>query len=182
MGGLLDEVALEAMVYDEATALPGSRVLGLPAHPGVEGGAALALAAGAHTRLDARAHLGAFHHAGLAVGGTLDGGLAVEHAFTFGAVVGAEVGVGALWSRGPDGEYVKDGGEWTFRHDAGLLAVRPSLAAELGWRLGAGGGAPRLLFRYRAWVEAPFSPGFIPVMIHGDTGFALRIPLAPRSW
>ena len=50
------------------------------------------------------------------------------------------------------------------------------------WRLGADvKRASRVSLHYRAWVEMSFAPGFIPVMLHGDLGLSLRVPLARRS-
>ncbi len=163
----------EVSLYDEATALPFARVVALPVHPGLEVAGGVTLAAGSAGRLEARAHLGGLHHAHLADTFTADVGLAAAAAPAWGGFAGAELGLGAALSVAPGGEYALEGGEYRSVGPAPHLAARPSFALELG---GHTRGGVEVALRYRAWVEAPFAPGFIPVMVHGDTGLVLRLP------
>ena len=173
---------LELMAYREATRVPWAVRAG-PLHPGVEGALRWPLTRTEVVRVDVTARAGAFHHRALTTAGTADVGLAVRRSWPRGPMIGTELALGGLLGRAPGREYVPDGqGGWA--HDAARWrpAARVSLAVEAGFRVSrADPAGPGLFLRVRHWAEAPFSPGFIPAMVHRDVGVALQLPLGGRG-
>lgn len=174
--------SLELTAYREATRVPWAVRAG-PLHPGLEGALRWRLGGSEQRHTDVTTRLGAFHHRDLTTAGTADLGLSVQGGWRAGPLIGGELGLGGVLGRSTGQEYAPDG-EGGFAPVAARWrpAARVSLTVEAGFRLGPPDRVRAwLVLRVRHWAEAPFSPGFIPAMVHRDVGLALRVPLRGRE-
>lgn len=171
----------EVAIFNEATAVPFTRFITVPVHPGLQVGARRDIAAGDHHRVPVGVHLGYFHHAHLAQGFYVGGDLGYEWRAGFGVSLAATLGVAYLrtYTTGPEFQFKN--GAYIRRPDKGNGRVMPSLSFDAGYHLGGEPRRTQLFLRYRSWIEYPYSPGFIEVMSHIDLHVGVRIPIHPTE-
>ena len=176
-----DPIPLNLSLFNEATALPFTRFVTLPLHPGIQAGTEFDYRVGLHTRLFQTANAYYFHHAHLNQGIGLSTDLGWEYRHRTGLTGGALLGVGYLHSFNVAEEHVLVDGEYVQRADHGNARLTPSLSLELGYCLNRENlSGSKLFLRYQAWAEFPYSPGFIPLMTHINLHLGARI-MIPRK-
>lgn len=165
---------LQVSLFNEATAIPFTRLVTLPLHPGVQVGTDWDLRAGAHTRLFQSANLSYYYHGQLNQALAFHTELGYEYRAPWGLAAGARLGIGYMHTFATTKEYAFQGGQYVERTDLGNARLFPSLALDLGYYLGPDDRSPKLFLQYQAWAEYPYSPGFIPVMAHINLHLGLR--------
>lgn len=173
---------LQVSVFNEATALPFTRFLTLPLHPGVQVGTDWDYKAGNRSRLYQAVQLSYYYHGQLNQGVGLHTELGYEYRHRSGLAGGALLGLGYLHTFATTREYAFQDGQYVERRDFGNARLYPSLSLELGHYLRrADARSPKVFLRYQAWAEYPYSPGFIPVMTHINLHLGVRCFLPTRS-
>ncbi len=180
--GLDKHLPLQVSVFNEATALPFTRFLTLPLHPGVQVGTDWDYKVGKRSRLYQAVQLSYYYHGQLNQGVGLHTELGYEYRHRTGLAAGALLGLGYLHTFATTREYAFQDGQYVERRDFGNSRLYPSLSLELGHYLRrADARSPKVFLRYQAWAEYPYSPGFIPVMTHINLHLGVRCFLPTRS-
>lgn len=159
--------ALTISLFNEATALPFTRFITSPLHPGMLVGTEFNYRTKKHTRLFQTANISYFYHRQLNQGIGLMTELGYEYRSNPGIAVTSLLGIGYLHSFVTKEEFTFKNGQYFKKADRGNARFVPSLSVDLGYYLQHKNRfSPKIFFRYQAWAEYPYSPGFIPVMLH----------------
>jgi len=162
-------------LLNESTAIPFTRLITTPVHPGIQVGTEADLNQYAHSRVFIALHIGYFYHKSFAQAIYVKPSLGFEYNHASGFGISGSLGLGYLHTFTTQDEYKLIEGEYTRRADAGNARMMPSLALSLNYRLKPGEvTSPKIFFTYESWVEYPFSPGFIPVMTHLTTQLGVQ--------
>jgi hypothetical protein len=154
-------------LFNEATAIPFTKFLTLPLHPGIQVGTEIAYRTSAHSRLFQTANLSYYYHGQLNQGIALHTELGYEYRNRLGLALSALLGLGYMHTFATTKEYVFQDGQYLERTDFGNARLYPSLSLDVGYYLAPESvRSPKIFLRYQAWAEYPYSPGFIPVMTH----------------
>ncbi|MFN8394462.1 MAG: hypothetical protein U0176_07295 [Bacteroidia bacterium] len=173
--GKVRGVPVVVSVFNEATAIPFTRLLTVPVHPGMQVGTDWDYKAGTHGRLFQTANLSYYYHAQLNQGIGAHSELGYEYRWRFGLVTGALLGLGYMHTLATTKEYAFQDGQYVERNDGGNSRLYPSLSLDVGYCLRrADVLSPKVFLRYQAWAEFPYSPGFIPVMTHVNLHLGMR--------
>jgi hypothetical protein len=161
------DIPVSISIFNEATAIPFTRLVTTPVHPGIQLGTAWDYNTKAHSRLFQTANLQYYYHRYLCQGVGISSELGFEHRFSCGFSVAGLFGLGYMHTFTTAEEFVFDDGTYTQKPDAGTGRLTTSLAIDLGYCLKkTDTRSPKVFLRYQPWLEYPFSPGFIPVMTH----------------
>lgn len=164
-------------IYDQSTAIPFTRFVTTPVHPGFQVAAEFDLNDRPHGRAFAAAHLGYFHHRHLAQGFYVGGDLGYETRTRFGLSFAGLFGLGYLRTYVTQPEYIFQNGSYVRRPDKGNGRLMPSLSLETGYYFNPTRRSAQLFVRYQSWVEYPYSPGFIELMSHINLHLGVRFTL-----
>ncbi|MBK8226145.1 MAG: hypothetical protein IPK70_03085 [Flavobacteriales bacterium] len=164
-------------IYDQSTAIPFTRFVTIPVHPGIQVAAEFGLNDRPHGRAFAAAHLGYFYHRHLAQGFYVGGDLGYEARTRFRLSFAGLFGLGYLRTYVTQPEYVFQNGSYVRRPDKGNGRVMPSLSLETGYYFKPTRRSTQLFIRYQSWVEYPYSPGFIELMSHINLHLGVRFTL-----
>jgi hypothetical protein len=168
-------VPLQVSFFNEATAIPFTKLLTWPVHPGVQVGTDFDYKVTAKSRLFQTANLSYYYHGQLNRGIGLHTELSYEYRSRLGLAGGALLGIGYLHTFATTKEYAFQGGQYVERTDIGNARLYPSLSLDLGYYLAKDDvRSPKVFVRYQAWAEYPYSPGFIPVMTHINLHLGIR--------
>jgi hypothetical protein len=166
-------------VYDQSTAIPFTRFVTTPVHPGFQVAAEFDLNDRPHGRAFTAAHLGYFYHRHLAQGFYAGGDLGYETRTRFGLSFCGMIGVGYLRTYVTQPEYIFQNGSYVRRPDKGNGRLMPSLSLETGYYFKPARRSTQLFVRYQSWVEYPYSPGFIELMSHINLHLGVRFTIKP---
>jgi hypothetical protein len=177
-------IPINISLFNEATAIPFTKFLTLPVHPGIQVGTEFNYKVTAHSRLFQAANLSYFYHAQLNQGIALSAELGYEYRLRIGLAFSSLVGIGYLHTLATTQEYVFQDGQYTEKSDWGNARLYPSLSLDVGYYLRkADPRSPKVYLRYQAWAEYPYSPGFIPVMTHINLhlGAKFMLPIQKKN-
>ena len=162
-------------LLNESTAIPYTRFITTPIHPGIQFGTEGDLKQYTHTRLFFAVHIGYFYHKSFAQGIYIKPSLGFEYRHSSGFAVAGSFGLGYLHTFTTQEEYRLEEGSYVKHRDSGNARIMPSLALNLGYYLKPEQSqSPKIFFGYESWIEYPFSPGFIPVMTHVTTQLGVQ--------
>jgi len=162
-------------LINESTAIPYTRFITTPIHPGIQVGTASVLKQYTHTCVFVSLHIGYYYHKSFSQGIYLKPSLGFEYNHSSGIGIAGSLGLGYLHTFTTQEEYKLVDGAYVKRTDAGNARIMPSLALSLNYRLKPGEPAsPNVFFTYESWIEYPFSPGFIPAMTHLTTQLGIQ--------
>ncbi|NOT90152.1 hypothetical protein [Ferruginibacter sp.] len=154
-------------VFNEATAIPFTKFVTTPVHPGIQVGSNFWNRERKHTHLFQTFNIGYFFHSKLNHGFFTNTELAYDYKFNFGLNIKTSIGIGYLHSFTTQKEYQFENGSYKSGRDKGNSRVMFSLGTGLGYRLQKSNlYSPEIFMMYQSWAEYPYSPGFIPVMTH----------------
>lgn len=154
-------------VFNEATAIPFTKIITLPVHPGLQAGIETDYRSWKHSRIYQTANLSYFFHNHLNQGLGLDTEFGYEYRAGSGFSLGGLLGIGYMHTFATTGEYIFKGGQYEEEADHGNARFFPSLSLDAGYYINPGSKFnPRVFIRYKSWIEYPYSPDFIPVMAH----------------
>lgn len=154
-------------VFNEATAIPFTKLITMPTHPGVQAGSGFSYRERKHTHLYQTFNIGYIFHSKLYHGFFVNSELGYDYKFNFGLNIKASAGIGYLHSFTTQKEYQFENGSYQSGRDKGNNRAMFSLGTGLGYRLHKNNPhSPEIFMMYKGWAEYPYSPGFIPLMTH----------------
>jgi hypothetical protein len=160
-------IPINVSIFNESTAIPFTRFVTTPIHPGLQLGTEFNYKIKEHTRLFQTANISYFYHNYLAQGVGLNTELGYEYRLKFGLAVTGLLGVGYMHTFATAEEFTFSNGQYEKKTDKGNARLYPSFSIDIGYYLKkAVINGPKLFLRYQSWAEYPYSPDFIPVMTH----------------
>jgi hypothetical protein len=156
-------------VFNEATAIPFTRLLTTPIHPGIQAGSGFFYHQRQRSQLFQSFNVGYIFHNRLYHGFFVNTELGYDYKFNFGLNLKTSLGIGYLHTFSTQKEYQFKNGVYESRPDRGNRRAMLSLGTGLGYRLQKNNfHSPEVFMMYQGWAEYPYSPGFIPVMTHAN--------------
>jgi hypothetical protein len=157
-------------VFNEATAIPFTKLITTPVHPGVQVGSAFSYKERKHIHLFQTINIGYIFHRNLYHGFFINTELGYDYKLNVGLNVKGAFGLGYLHTFTTQKEYQFKNGKYNSGRDKGNSRLMVSLSTGLGYRLQKKNQySPEIFMMYQGWAEYPYSPGFIPAMTHINT-------------
>lgn len=167
---------LNISVFNESTAIPFTRFMTSPIHPGIQVGTEFALKSKNQFRLFQTLNIYYFYHKYLTQGIGLNSELGAEYRTPIGLAFSGLLGIGYLHTFATAAEYTFSNGEYTKKGDRGNARITPTFSLETGYYLHKSKpNSPKIFIRYQSWIEYPYSPDFIPLMTHINLHVGIRI-------
>lgn len=161
-----NSVPLCISAFNESTAIPFTRFVTRPIHPGIQAGTEFDYSSKLHHRWYQTFNAFYFYHKHLNQGIGINSEAGYEYRFNSGLSVSSLLGVGYLHTFAVAEEFTLKNGVYESKADRGNARLYPSLSFEAGYYLSEEANSPKIFIRYQAWIEYPYSPGFIPAMTH----------------
>ena len=160
-------IPINISVFNEATAIPFTRFVTTPIHPGLQVGTEFNYKTKEHSRFFQTANLNYFYHNNLNQGIGLYTEIAYEYRIKSGFAFTGFFGLGYMHTFATKEEFTFTNGQYEKKTDKGNARLYPSLSLDIGYYLKKENkNSPKIFLRYQSWVEYPYSPGFIPAMTH----------------
>ncbi len=173
---------INVSLFNESTAIPFTRFITTPVHPGIQVGTEFDYTSKAHTRLFQTLNASYFYHNYLAQGVGLYSELGFEYRMTSGLSFTGLFGLGYMHTFATTEEFTFSDGQYSKKADKGNARLFPSLSLDIGYYLRASEAiSPRIFIRYQAWAEYPYSPDFIPVLTHINLHAGVKFFLTKKS-
>lgn len=160
-------IPVNISIFNESTAIPYTKFITTPIHPGIQLGSEFNYRDKVHSRIFQTANLSYFYHNYLAQGIGINTELGYEYRFNFGLAISALLGVGYMHTFSTTEEFTFSNGHYVKKADKGNARFYPSFSIDLGYYLKKSNeNSPKIFLRYQSWAEYPYSPDFIPIMTH----------------
>lgn len=160
-------IPINVSLFNESTAIPFTRFITTPIHPGLQIGTEFNYKTKEHSRLFQTINISYFYHNYLAQGIGLNTELGYEYRLKFGLALSALLGIGYMHTFATAEEFTLINGQYEKKTDRGNARLYPSLSIDIGYYLKkTDTNSPQIFIRYQSWAEYPYSPDFIPVMTH----------------
>jgi hypothetical protein len=160
-------IPINVSIFNESTAIPFTRFVTTPIHPGLQLGTEFNYKVKEHSRLFQTANISYFYHNYLAQGIGLNTELGYEYRLKFGLAISGLLGVGYMHTFATAEEFTFANGQYVKKADKGNARLYPAFSIDIGYYLKKEDkNSPKIFIRYQSWVEYPYSPDFIPVMTH----------------
>jgi hypothetical protein len=160
-------IPINVSLFDESTAIPFTRLVTTPIHPGIQLGTEFNYKVKEHSRLFQTANISYFYHNYLAQGIGLNTELGYEYRLRFGLAISGLLGVGYMHTFATNEEFTFTNGHYEKKADKGNARLYPSFSIDIGYYIKKTvKNSPKVFIRYQSWAEYPYSPDFIPVMTH----------------
>lgn len=160
-------IPINISVFNESTAIPFTRFVTTPVHPGLQLGTEYNYKVKEHSRLFQTANISYFFHNYLAQGIGLNTELGYEYRLKSGLAFEGLIGVGYMHTFATAEEFKFVNGQYEKKADIGNARLYPSFSVDIGYYLKKTvKNSPKIFVRYQSWAEYPYSPDFIPVMTH----------------
>lgn len=160
-------IPVNISIYNESTAIPFTRFVTTPIHPGMQLGTEFDYKSKVHSRLFQTANVFYFYHNYLSQGVGINTELGYEYRLKSGLAFSGLLGVGYMHTFATTEEFSFSNGRYEKKRDKGNARLYPSLSIDMGYFLKkAEKNSPKIFIRYQSWAEYPYSPDFIPVMTH----------------
>ena len=173
---------INVSLFNESTAIPFTRFITTPVHPGIQVGTEFDYTSKAHTRLFQTLNASYFYHNYLAQGVGFYSELGFEYRMTSGLSFTGLFGLGYMHTFATTEEFTFSDGQYSKKADKGNARLFPSLSLDIGYYLRASeANSPRIFIRYQAWAEYPYSPDFIPVLTHINLHAGVKFFLTKKS-
>lgn len=165
--GQVKFIPINISVFNEATAIPFTRFLTTPIHPGFQLGTEFNYSVKEHARLFQTANVNYFYHKHLNQGVGIFSEIGYEYQLHSGLAFSGLFGLGYMHTFAVADEFTFKNGQYEKLTDKGNARLYPSLSLDIGYYLNMENkNSPKIFLRYQSWVEYPYSPGFIPAMTH----------------
>lgn len=169
-------IPVSVSFFNEMTAIPFTRFISTPIHPGIQAGTEFNYIVKEHGRLFQTASLSYFYHSYLCQGIGISSELGYEYRLKSGLAFESLLGLGYLHTFATVKEFALGDGHYYRRTDFGNPRLYPSLSLDLGYYFKTSDKtSPKVFLRYQAWAEYPYSPGFIPVMTHINLHLGVKV-------
>jgi hypothetical protein len=160
-------IPINISIFDESTAIPFTRFVTTPIHPGFQLGTEFNYKIKEHARLFQTANINYFYHNYLAQGIGLYTELGYEYCLKSGWSFSGLLGLGYMHTFATAEEFALLNGQYEKKSDKGNARIYPSLSIDIGYSIKKSvKNSPKLFIRYQSWAEYPYSPDFIPIMTH----------------
>lgn len=160
-------IPINISIFNESTAIPFTRFITTPIHPGLQLGTEFNYKVKEQSRLFQTANFSYFYHNHLAQGIGLNTELGYEYRLKFGLAFEGLIGVGYMHTFATAEEFTFTDGHYEKKADKGNARLFPSISLDIGYYLEKTGmNSAKIFIRYQSWAEYPYSPDFIPVMTH----------------
>lgn len=160
-------IPINVSIFNESTAIPFTRFVTTPIHPGLQLGTEFNYKVKEYSRLFQTANISYFYHNYLAQGIGLNTELGYEYRLKFGLAFSGLLGLGYMHTLATSEEFTFANGQYVKKVDKGNARLYPSFSLDIGYYLKkADKNSPKIFIRYQSWAEYPYSPDFIPVMTH----------------
>ena len=175
-------IPINVSIFNESTAIPFTRFITTPVHPGIQVGTEFDYNVKACSRLFQTANVSYFYHNYLAQGVGFHTELGYEYRSTMGLALTGLFGLGYMHTFATTEEFTYQNGQYEKKPDKGNARLIPSLSFDIGYYLRAADmHSPKLFLRYQAWAEYPYSPDFIPVLTHINLHAGVKFFLTKKS-
>ncbi|WP_127136904.1 hypothetical protein [Flagellimonas oceanensis] len=166
---------IRILAGNEATAIPLKELWTSPSHLTVQLGSEFSHNSHKSHYLYQTINVGYILHEQLFQGGYINSEIGYDYRLGFGLNLKGLIGLGYLHTFSTEEEYIFKEGKYESATDSGNSRMMPSLAAGMGFRTNANNPkSPEILILYKAWVELPYSPGFISIMSHTDISLGIK--------
>ncbi|MBX2985687.1 MAG: hypothetical protein LC109_07015 [Bacteroidia bacterium] len=160
-------IPINVSIFNESSAIPFTRFVTTPIHPGLQLGTEFNYKVKEHSRLFQTANISYFFHNYLAQGIGLNTELGYEYRLKFGLAFEGLLGLGYMHTFATTKEFIFTNGLYEKKADRGNARLYPSFSIDIGYYLKKSEtNSPKIFLRYQSWAEYPYSPDFIPVMTH----------------
>lgn len=160
-------IPITISAFNEATAIPFTKILSTPAHPGVQLGTGFFYRQAKKTNQFQAFNIGYIFHRKLYHGFFVNTEFGYDYKLNFGMNLKGAIGLGYLITFNTQKEYQFQNGSYISKKDKGNSRIMASISTGLGYRLQKKNQySPEIFVMYQGWAEYPYSPGFIPVMAH----------------
>jgi len=154
-------------LFNESTAIPFTKIVTLPVHPGLQIGTDINYRIKENSRIFQTANISYFYHNHLNQGIGISSELGYEYRTGLGLALSGLMGVGYMHTFATTEEFTFNNGQYGEKADRGNGRFFPSLSLDAGYFTNPGSKySPKVFLRYQSWIEYPYSPDFIPVMTH----------------
>ncbi len=158
---------INVSIFNESTAIPFTRFLTTPIHPGFQLGTEFNYKAKKDSRLFQTANISYFYHNYLVQGIGLNTELGYEYRLKYRLAFEGLFGLGYMHTFATAEEFNFTNGHYEKKADRGNARLYPSFSMDIGYYLKKSEtNSPKIFLRYQSWAEYPYSPDFIPVMTH----------------
>jgi hypothetical protein len=161
-------------VFNESTAIPFTTFFTTPAHPGVQLGTEFNYRNTEKSRTFQSAHASYFYHKGLVHGISLTSEIAYERRIKKNLAIQGMFGLGYTHTFATQPEFIHTPDGYKLKPDRGNARISPSISLQIGYYFNSTATSPKIFLQYQAWVEYPYSPGFIPLMTHVNLHLGYR--------
>lgn len=168
-------------VFNEATAIPFTTLLTTPVHPGLQLGTEFNYRQTERRRTFQTAQASYFYHKHLVHGISLTSEIAHEIRFRNGLALQGMFGLGYTHTFATQPEFIHTPDGYKRRTDRGNARFSPSISLQAGYYFNSTASSPKLFLQYQAWIEYPYSPGFIPVMTHINLHIGYRFFIKTKN-
>jgi hypothetical protein len=172
---------LNVSVFSEAWALPSSRLVKDPFHPGAYVSTEHDLGHGRHSRFYLTLGIGYYYHRHVQHGIFVNLNAAYAYQFGFGLYSAVSLGLGAINTIYPTPVYKLKEGEYKKSVDWGKVSLMPNADFTLGYTFNQQAKRPFSVFtKYQVFLEYPYAPAnTFPALPH--TAFHLGTRFYPFS-
>jgi len=160
-------IPVKISLFNESTAIPFTKFLTTPIHPGFQLGTEFNYRNKERSRFFQTANLCYFYHNYLAQGIGLNSAFGYEYRLNFGVAFAGLLGIGYMHTFATTEEFILLKGQYEKKTDKGNARFFPSFSLDISYYLKREkSNGPAIFIRYQSWAEYPYSPDFIPVMTH----------------
>lgn len=168
-------IPINVSIFNESTAIPYTRFVTLPIHPGIQVGTEWNYQENEHSRWFQTANISYFYHNYLAQGIGIYSELGYEYRLQSGFTVGGLLGFGYMHTLTTAEEFIFLNGQYVKKTDTGNARIFPSFSVDVGYYpKKTEKQSLKLFLRYQSWVEYPYSPDFIPLMTHINLNLGVK--------
>lgn len=165
-------------VFNESTAVPFTRFIPTPIHPGVQVGVSRQWNESQKHYIYQTANVSYFYHRHLYQAVTLSTEFGYDYRFPFGLNLKALLGAGYMMTMNTQEVYEFKNGNYTATNNSFMSKLQATLSLGAGYRIHKKrDGSPEIFFLYQAGVIYPFSADFIPIMAQANVHLGVKIPI-----
>jgi hypothetical protein len=180
--GQLRQVPVNISLFNESTAIPFTRFLTIPVHPGIQIGTEFNYKIKEYSRLFQTADICYFYHNYLAQGIGLHTELGYEYRLKNGIALSGLLGIGYMHTFATTEEFTFSDGKYEKKADRGNARLCPSFSVDIGYYVNnTVKNSLKIFIRYQSWAEYPYSPGFIPIMTHINLHAGVKLMIRSKQ-
>lgn len=173
---------LQISVFNESTAIPFTRFIPTPLHPGIQIGTSRPWNQNQTHVWYQTGNLSYFYHNHLYQAVTLGSQLGYDCRLGFGLNLKALIGLGYMLAMNTQEVYEFENGQYHSTKNSAMSKSQTTISLGLGYRLQPKNEHSCELFvLYQAGVIYPFSQGFIPAMTQTNVHLGISIPLFTKQ-